>query len=141
MSMGTGNSNGKSDRCRGLTRDGAPCKRLAGGDGFCRQHASAPFYARALSAPERQSYAEALAQEGLAGEVAVLRLHLLRLLERGDLDQLAEIPRTVHALVRALKDDRAATGALLAALDSAIRDEGIRWLEGRAGVDDRPREE
>jgi len=135
-------------RCRGVTRAGTPCRRPATEEGFCRQHReplyerrTEPFYARALSAQDRASYAQALTQEGLTEEVAVLRLHLLRLLERGDGDHPAEIPRTVHALVRALKDDRAAADDLLAALDAAIRDEGRRWLESGATVGGQAREE
>lgn len=116
-----------------MTAAGTPCKRQARQDGFCRQHAAGAFYARALSEQERASYAEALAQEGLAAEVALLRLHLLRLIGRDDHERAAEIPRTVHALVRALKDDHGAGDHLLIALDAAVRDEGRRLLrEGTA---------
>lgn len=132
---------GAAARCKGLTRTGRRCRHRAGGDGFCRQHGTAAFYTRALSARDRAAFEEALAQEGLAGEVAVLRLHLLRLLGRDDPDKPAEIPRTVHALVRALKDGGGAAEDSLAALDAAIRAEGRRWLEGGAAVDDGEREE
>lgn len=97
-------------------------------DGRCRQHAGTAFYARVLPHEERASYEEALAQEGLAGEVTVLRLHLLRLVGRDDQDQAAEIPRTVHALVRALRDSRQGETDPIAALDAAVREEGRRLL-------------
>ncbi len=119
--------------CGALTRTGRPCRRRAGPGGYCQQHDAAAFYARALAPDERAVYAEALEQEGLAGEVAVLRLHLLRLLGRDDPERPAEIPRTVHALVRALKDGRAGDADGLQMLDALLREEGRRWLEGEPG--------
>lgn len=127
-----GAASGAAARCMGITRAGQPCRRRAVNAGFCARHGTPAFYARALSARERRSYDEALAQEGLAGEVAVLRLHLLRLLASDDQEARAEIPRTVHALARALKDGRTTAGDVLADLDAAIREEGRRWLDGRA---------
>ena len=121
---------GHSRLCKGVTRAGRPCRRPAAENGFCRQHDTAYFYARALSAGDRAAFDEAMAQEGLAGEVAVLRLHLLRLLRRAEPAAAAEIPRTVHALVRALKDGRTSADGVAEALDAAIRDEGRRWLRG-----------
>ncbi|HZS92357.1 MAG TPA: DUF5763 domain-containing protein [Chloroflexota bacterium] len=116
--------------CRGLTARGRPCRRRAVAEsGFCYQHGAASFYARAFSEEDRAAYEEALNQEGLTGEVAVLRLHLLRLLERNEPGGSAEIPRTVHALVRAIKDARGTSNDALAALDAAIREEGRRWLD------------
>lgn len=128
-------------RCKGITRTGRPCRRPAAGEGFCRQHGTAAFYARALSVQERASFEEALAQEGLAGEVAVLRLHLLRLLGRDDPEKPGEIPRTVHALARALKDGRAVAGDAAADLDALIREEGRRWLQEGDVVEGRHGEE
>ena len=119
---------GGAGRCRSLTAAGRPCRRRAGEDGFCGQHTRAAFYARVLSGKDRASYLQALDQEGLAAEVALLRLHLLRLVGRGDPEKDSEIPRTVHALARALKDDRAAADTLLDALDAAVRAEGRRLL-------------
>ena len=116
--------------CGAVTRAGQPCQRRAGRDGYCRQHSVAAFYTRALAPDERAVYEEALEQEGLAGEVAVLRIHLLRLLGRDDPERPAEIPRTVHALVRALKDGRAGDAEGLQMLDALLREEGRRWLEG-----------
>lgn len=127
--METVKRTGAAARCKGTTRMGRPCRRPAAGEGFCRQHGIAAFYARVLSPRERASFEEALAQEGLAGEVAVLRLHLLRLLGRDDPDKPGEIPRTVHALARALKDGRAAAGDTAAELDALIREEGRQWLQ------------
>lgn len=118
----------EAGRCRGITAAGTPCKRRAGEDGFCRQHGNGAFYARALSGQDRASYLEALTQEGLSAEVAVLRLHLLRLVGRDDDERAAEIPRTVHALVRALKDGRGSGESLVDALDAAVREEGRRLL-------------
>jgi len=147
-----GRTRGRPGACRGVTRDGKPCRRRPRGDGFCHQHAMgdgqgarhageraaevAPeeFYARVLSAAEQTLYARALAQQGLAAEVAVLRLHLLRLIERDDPDRPAEIPRTVHALVRALNDPRRTSTTAddegAETLDAAIREEGRRLLSG-----------
>lgn len=124
---------GVNARCMGLTRTGKACRRRAVSAGFCARHGTPAFYARVLSAQDRRLYEQALAQEGLVGEVAVLRLHLLRLLSCDDQEAHAEIPRTVHALVRALKDERAVAGDPLADLDAVIRDEGRRWLEGGEG--------
>jgi hypothetical protein len=128
--------------CRGVTARGRPCRRRAVAEsGFCYQHSGASFYARAFSEEDRAAYEEALNQEGLTGEVAVLRLHLLRLLERDEPGRSAEIPRTVHALVRAIKDARGASNDAMAALDAAIREEGRRWLdEGEAAKREAPRE-
>ena len=136
--MSAGRDGVGAERCRGVTVAGTPCKRRAGESGFCRQHGSGAFYARALSGQDRVSYLEALAQEGLSAEVALLRLHLLRLVGRGDDERAAEIPRTVHALVRALKDGRGGGETLLDALDAAVRDEGRRLLVERTA---RPAEE
>ena len=122
----------KARRCHGVTREGRPCRRHAGDGHFCRVHATPAFYARALRPAEQEHYAEALTQEGLSGEIAVLRLHLLRLVERADEERPGEIPRTVHALIRALqghagKDGTA--GDASAALDAAVRAEGLRLLD------------
>jgi hypothetical protein len=118
--------------CRGVTARGRPCRRRAVAEsGFCYQHGAASFYARAFTEEDRSAYEEALNQEGLTGEVAVLRLHLLRLLERDEPGRSAEIPRTVHALVRAIKDARGTSTDALAALDTAIREEGRRWLDDK----------
>ncbi len=94
------------------------------------------FYARVLSVAEQTVFAQALAQQGLAAEVAVLRLHLLRLIERDDPDRPGEIPRTVHALVRALNDVREARTTAedkgmteRETLDIAVREEGRRLLD------------
>jgi len=127
-----GDAERESRRCRGVTREGRPCRRHAGDAHFCRVHATPAFYARALQPAEREHYAEALTQEGLAGEIAVLRLHLLRLVERGDEERPGEIPRMVHALIRALhgqagKDGTGGEGG--AALDAAVRAEGLRLLD------------
>jgi hypothetical protein len=132
---------GSVRRCKGVTRAGKPCRRPAAENGFCRQHDAASFYARALSAGDRAAFDAAMAQEGLAGEVAVLRLHLLHLLQRAEPAAAAEIPRTVHALVRALKDGRAAADGVAEALDAAIRDEGRRWLRSAAESHEGGREE
>jgi len=130
-----GDAEREARRCRGVTREGRPCRRQAGDAHFCRVHATPAFYARALQPSEREHYAEALTQEGLSGEIAVLRLHLLRLVERGDEERPGEIPRTVHALIRALHGQAgndSATGDAGAALDAAVRAEGLRLLdEGR----------
>src|SRR5579875_814206 len=117
-------------RCQASTRGGAPCACRAVDGPFCRSHAATPFYARALSDDEQHDYAEALAQEGLAGEIAALRLHLLRLLARDDGEGIGEIPRTVHALIRALRDKERAATDPVAALDAAVRAEGLRLLDG-----------
>lgn len=120
------------ERCNGVTATGRACRRRAVGEtGYCRQHGTAAFYARVLTARDRTSFEEALAQEGLAGEVAVLRLHLLRLLGRDDPERPAEIPRTVHALVRALRDARDTDGDPLAIFDAAVREEGADVLDLR----------
>lgn len=121
-------------RCAGRTRAGRPCRRLAVRDGLCRQHgrtvqSSPAFYARALNPDEREAYAEALSLEGLTGEVAVLRLHLLHLLERDDRDRSSEVARTVLALVRAIKETRGNAAGAIAALDAAVREEGRRVLD------------
>jgi len=145
---------GRPETCRGVTRGGRPCRRRPRGDGFCSQHrmgngqgpllvgdrvaevAPREFYARVLSVAEQTVYAQALAQQGLAAEVAVLRLHLLRLIERDDPDRPGEIPRTVHALVRALNDVREARTTAedkgmneRETLDIAVREEGRRLLD------------
>ncbi len=145
---------GWPETCRGVTRGGKPCRRRPRGDGFCSQHsmgngqeprpvgdraaevAPREFYARVLSVAEQTVYAQALAQQGLAAEVAVLRLHLLRLIERDDPDRAGEIPRTVHALVRALNDVREARTTAedkgmneRETLDIAVREEGRRLLD------------
>ncbi len=135
-----GDAEREARRCRGVTREGRPCRRRAGDAHFCRVHATPAFYARALQPAEQEHYAEALTQEGLSAEIAVLRLHLLRLIERGDEERPGEIPRTVHALIRALhgqagKDDAADEAS--AALDAAVRAEGLRLLD--EGISDAPR--
>lgn len=134
--MGEEMAIGTVPRCLGLTRAGKPCRGRAVKAGLCARHGTPAFYARALSPEERQCYEEALAQEGLAGEVAVLRLHLLRLLASDEQDARAEIPRTVHALVRALKDGRVGGSDPLADLDAVIREEGRRWLKGQAAPEE-----
>ena len=135
-----GNAEQEARRCRGVTREGRPCRRHAGDAHFCRVHATPAFYARALRPAEREHYAEALTQEGLSGEIEVLRLHLLRLVERGDEERPGEIPRTVHALIRALHGQAGKDGAAddaSAALDAAVRAEGLRLLD--EGNPDTPR--
>ncbi len=134
--MGEEMAAGAAPRCIGVTRAGKPCRHRAVKAGLCARHGAPSFYARVLSPQERQRYEEALAQEGLDGEVAVLRLHLLRLLASDEQDVRAEIPRTVHALVRALKDGRASGHDALAELDAVIRDEGRRWLTGAAASEE-----
>ena len=136
-------------RCQGLTRKGQPCRRRAGAAQFCRVHATthataqaAPaFYARALDRAEQEHYAEALTQEGLAGEIAVLRLHLLRLVERNDEGKPGEVPRVVHALIRALRGHEGGGSDAVAALDAAVRAEGLRpaWRRRRRRCSGRPR--
>lgn len=116
-------------RCKALTRAGRPCARAAAREGLCRQHASPDLYASVLTAEERESYERALAQDGLSGEVAVLRLHLLRLLERDDPARPGEIPRTVQALVRALRDSHGAATDPTAEIDAVVRAEGRRLLD------------
>lgn len=141
-------------RCAGRTRAGLPCRRMAVRDSLCRQHGRAAqarpgptFYARALDPDEREAYAEALALDGLTGEVAVLRLHLLHLLERDDRDRSSEVARTVLALVRAIRETRGNTTAVVAALDAAVREEGQRVLDSAEsgyaldGAEERPAQE
>ncbi len=152
---------GRPETCRGVTRGGKPCRRRPRNDGFCSQHGkgdgrgpgpgpagdrtaeAAPqeFYGRVLSVAERTVYAQALAQQGLVAEVAVLRLHLLRLIERDDPDRPGEIPRTVHALVRALNDLKEARTSVddkgmseRETLDAAVREEGRRLLDDEDAV-------
>ena len=139
------NEGGGTRRCAGVTRAGRPCLRRVVDEHFCRSHGShgshgsrtpdvAPaFYAHALDTGERERYTEALAQEGLTGEVAVLRLHLLRLLQRDDEEKLGEIPHTVHALIRALRGKESAATDDIAALDAAVQAEGLRLLGAEAG--------
>lgn len=156
--------------CRGTTRAGTPCRRRtvldASGEGqaagYCRQHSAvqsghAPtangpeqeqesghdtgFYGRGLRGPDLEHYMAALAQEGLAQEVALLRLYLLDLVSGHDPARCADIPRVVHALARALHDGgrrRAGDsggahgqGADLA-LDAMVREEGRRLLDDDA---------
>lgn len=132
----------EGQRCAGRTRAGRLCRRTAVRDGLCRQHGRAAqahpgptFYARALDPDEREAYAEALALDGLTGEVAVLRLHLLHLLERDDRDRSSEVARTVLALVRAIKETRGNATTVAAALDAAVREEGRRVLDRADGSD------
>jgi len=65
----------------------------------------------------------------------VLRLHLLRLLERNDEDRPGEIPRTVHALIRALRGKEGASDGAVPALDALVRAEGLRLLGVEGGLD------
>jgi len=61
----------------------------------------------------------------------VLRLHLSRLVERGDEERPGEIPRTVHALIRALHG-QAGNDSATGDAGAAVRAEGLRLLdEGR----------
>jgi len=125
-------------RCAALTRRGTACRGRPGASGYCPRHAPArardaaaredTFYARRLDREGQDEFAAAAAQEGLEGEVAVLRLHLLRLIG-DDPSRWGEIPRVVHALVRALHEQRGRGDDARAEWDALVRDEGRRLLE------------
>ncbi len=131
-------------RCAALTRRGAACRGRPGASGYCPRHAPAPareagvaaaaFYARRLDREGQDEFAAAAAQEGLEGEVAVLRLHLLRLIG-DDPDRWGEIPRVVHTLVRALHEQRGRGDDARAEWDALVRDEGRRLLERDAPLE------
>lgn len=124
-------------RCAALTRRGTACRGRPGASGYCPRHAPDPardvdgpatvFYARRLDQEGQDDFAAAAAQEGLGGEVAVLRLHLLRLIG-DDPSRWGEIPRVVHALVRALHEQRGRGDDARAEWDALVREEGRRLL-------------
>ncbi len=94
---------------------------------------SAPdFYEPALFAEERALYRKARAEQGLAGEVALLRLRLYRLLcrraEAEDPALTGQLLRIVDLLVKALRAHGAGAGEEQMVLERAMDDEAQRIL-------------
>ncbi|HVC79689.1 MAG TPA: hypothetical protein VNL35_04205 [Chloroflexota bacterium] len=105
-----------------------------------RDRATRDFYEPALLPEEWALYRQARAEQGLSGEVALLRLRLHRLLggrgEDGGLEDgavTAQLLRIVDLLVKALRAHGSGTGEEQAALERALDEEAIRVLNRRSG--------
>lgn len=98
------------------------------------------FYEPALLPEEWALYRRARAEQGLSGEVALLRLRLHRLLggrgEDGGPEEgavTAQLLRIVDLLVKALRAHGSGAGEEQAALERALDEEAIRVLNRRSG--------
>lgn len=78
-------------------------------EGFRPRRRTSSFYERALSASDRELFEDALDVEGVDGEVALLRLHIRRLLEEEPQDSDA-LRSGIRLLVTALSARHRLTG-------------------------------
>ena len=137
-------------RCEAITRYGGPCRRPAlASERICVSHAGLTgarpknrnalrhgLYARCLSPEERLEMALARATEGMAEEIAITRLMILRTLRQQDAPP-GEYARLVDALCKQLRVQRqlgkggdGLAGALARVLDEVANELGLGEARG-----------
>ena len=126
----------EKQRCEGITRAGAQCKRRAAPQSdFCRQHdgsgqaGGAPpgnvnarkhgLYADLFADDELEALARFGAAEGLADEIALLRSRIYRAVKEGGAE-LDAIGRACGRLTQMLKAQRVLTGEAASEFERAM---------------------
>ena len=96
-------------RCAAMLTSGEPCAREAEGDApLCSYHQkietsrqNRAFYVNRLSADDREALAVAARLEGVDAEIAVLRVLIRRVVDKGNIEAAR---RGIDTLCRVLKD-------------------------------------